>query len=542
MPEHANSEEVNAGKDANPVQDVAQGSSPTGGSPFIPSSLPGLLVATLSFAKSTTMFLASLLLGLFSWIAPLFPVGILFKCFIAFQILSSFWRFLLAGGESGTTDLPGISGVEQHFKFEQIGYAYGAGFPSLITAPPPSSLTNTSHLNDEPTLDFGRGYYSKDAAALFNAIRNILPYIPPLRRQDNDIASGKVNDTDDVVTNTEAPIDTCTLEKESVPSQQKETLLNGNDDSEVSVADGDTETFDTHQRKPGIVVVLNLRLGTSPSKDGATSFVRDAVTFLIGVHRDRQFGKNNMPQRFEVIIRLQSRGGDFSQYGLLAEQLRRLRKENGITLTVCCDEAALSGGYLLAATASPGQLFATPFASIGSIGVIAKEIINFRPVLERLGIQHFRLHSGLAKEPIGWFGEVRKEQIETMQRRLDSSHNAFRQHVETLRGDLIKDYDEATNGNYWTGITALELGLVDRLVTSDEYIDDRVRSGDRVVKLDKRKEVGLVRGLFGWEGADGFSAVESASSSQHGRLFLVYTLENLSYLIAATADFVATLA
>jgi hypothetical protein len=48
----------------------------------------------------------------------------------------------------------------------------------------------------------------------------------------------------------------------------------------------------------------------------------------------------------------------------------------GITLTVCCDESVLSGGYLLPAIASPWQRFATPFASIYSIGVIMDEFLN----------------------------------------------------------------------------------------------------------------------------------------------------------------------
>jgi hypothetical protein len=51
-----------------------------------------------------------------------------------------------------------------------------------------------------------------------------------------------------------------------------------------------------------------------------------------------------------------------------------------------------------------------------------------------------------------------------------------------------------------------------------------------------------MRALFGCEGADGFSSMGPAMSSRHGRLFLIYALEELSYVIAAATNFIATLA
>lgn len=79
-----------------------------------------------------------------------------------------------------------------------------------------------------------------------------------------------------------------------------------------------------------------------------------------------------------------------------------------------------------------------------------------------------------------------------MQRRLGSSDIKFLHHVEALWGDLIKDYDSVPNSDNWNGITSLELELVDHLDTSGMCIDERVRIGDRIVKLDKHTEVGLI--------------------------------------------------
>jgi serine protease SohB len=207
------------------------------------------------------------------------------------------------------------------------------------------------------------------------------------------------------------------------------------------------------------------------------------------------------PRRFEVVVILESNGGSVSKYGLLAEQLRRLRNEPGVILTVCCDESALSGGYMLAAVASPGQLLAAPFASVGSIGVITSETLNFHHVLERLGVRSFRFQGGEAKADISWLGEVGEDQMKRTQDNIDAIHEAFREHIRMLRGDLIQDFDAITNGNYWTGTSALKLGLVDRLITSDEYVDERVRAGDRVLKLLKCKKDGWVEGWLQMLGA-----------------------------------------
>lgn len=347
------------------------------------------------------------------------------------------------------------------------------------------------------------GYYEKDATALRQAIRvapvySNLPKIPACAIHAPSVLDGNLM--------------TCPI---SFPKEVNETVaetclpdqgLEGS--TEYATLNVATQNFNATQEKkrPGSVIVLDFRLG--PLFDAETSFVREAVAFLLGQIRDREFyeaeaaRKRNAtcmfhqePRRFEVVVILESSGGGVSKYGIVAEQLRRLRNEPGVILTVCCDESALSGGYMLAALASPGQLLAAPFASVGSIGVITSETLNFHHVLEQLGVKSFRFQGGEAKGDISWLGEVGQDQLKRTQDNVDAIHEEFREHVHMLRGNLIQDFDAITNGNYWTGTSALKLGLVDRLITSDEYIDERVRAGDRVLKLLKCKKDGW---LDGW--------------------------------------------
>ena len=63
--------------------------------------------------------------------------------------------------------------------------------------------------------------------------------------------------------------------------------------------------------------------------------------------------------------------------------------------------------------------------------------------------------------------------------------------VTELRGSTIgKNFTEISEGGVFLGKDAIQLGLVDRLITSDEYIGEKIRNGDRVLRLhkyDKRK-------------------------------------------------------
>ena len=80
--------------------------------------------------------------------------------------------------------------------------------------------------------------------------------------------------------------------------------------------------------------------------------LREEVTAILSVAK-----KND-----EVIVKLESSGGVVNNYGLAASQLARIRNAN-ITLTVCVDSVAASGGYMMACVAH--KIICAPFAIVG---------------------------------------------------------------------------------------------------------------------------------------------------------------------------------
>ena len=211
-------------------------------------------------------------------------------------------------------------------------------------------------------------------------------------------------------------------------------------------------------------------------------------------------------------------GGGVQDFGVAADAVRRIRDAastatafsasvpavtnatptddaaaTDIMLTVCVDRIAASGGYMVAAQATPGRLFAAPFALVGSIGVYT-ERVNIHDALTRLGVRGMVLKAGKSKAPIGTIGEVRDSDVSAVQDDLDRVHDAFRSLVKDSRkvGDG-ENLSEVMEGECFLGQYAQELGLVDRTITSDAYIAERVQAGDKVLRLrryDKPKAFG----------------------------------------------------
>jgi serine protease SohB len=179
----------------------------------------------------------------------------------------------------------------------------------------------------------------------------------------------------------------------------------------------------------------------------------------------------------EVLVRIDSPGGTVPGYGQAASQLLRVH-DRGIPLTICVDEIAASGGYMCAAVAD--KIIAAPFAYIGSIGVVAG-MPNFVGLMDKIGVRYLELTAGESKRTLTPFSEPtpQKEAIEL--ERLQAIHRAFKDLIKKRRPNL--DIDRVADGNYWLAIDAKELGLVDILQTSDEYLIQQSKLNSRILKV-----------------------------------------------------------
>lgn len=174
----------------------------------------------------------------------------------------------------------------------------------------------------------------------------------------------------------------------------------------------------------------------------------------------------------EVVLRLENPGGLVHDQGLAASQLQRLT-DRGVPLTVAVDKVAASGGYLMACVAT--KILAAPFAIVGSIGVIS-QTPNFHRLLDRHGIDYEQFKGGEHKRTVTLFGRTSQEDRARRTEEVQDVHELFKQFVAAHRPGL--DLAQVATGQYWYGSRALELGLVDELMTSDDYLLDRRERAD----------------------------------------------------------------
>lgn len=208
------------------------------------------------------------------------------------------------------------------------------------------------------------------------------------------------------------------------------------------------------QRKlPSQVFVINFE---GDMRASAVKQLKIEVTAILSVARSGD----------EVVACVESPGGVVHGYGLAASQLLRL-KQKGLKLTVCVDKVAASGGYMMACTAD--KIISAPFAIVGSIGVLA-QVPNLHRFLKKHNIDYEEITAGDYKRTISMLGEITEKGREKFTEQMENTHVLFKNFVAENRPSL--EISKVATGEYWFGNDAKNLGLVDEISTSDQYLMD----------------------------------------------------------------------
>ncbi|MBO6851217.1 MAG: protease SohB [Marinobacter sp.] len=207
-------------------------------------------------------------------------------------------------------------------------------------------------------------------------------------------------------------------------------------------------------------------------KASDTDPLRRAITAVLSIAK---------PGQDEVVIRLESGGGLVHSYGLAAAQLDRIRSK-GIHLTACVDKVAASGGYMMACVAD--RIVASPFAILGSIGVVA-QLPNFHRLLKKNDVDFEVLTAGEHKRTLTVFGENTDKGRQKFLEDLEDTHVLFKEYVSERRPGL--DIAAVANGDIWFGRRALDVNLIDQIQTSDEYLIEACEHADVISVTFQRK-------------------------------------------------------
>lgn len=196
----------------------------------------------------------------------------------------------------------------------------------------------------------------------------------------------------------------------------------------------------------------------------------------------------------EVVLRLNTGGGTVTGYGLAAAQLCRI-KDAGLKLTICVEQVAASGGYMMACVAD--EIIASPFAVLGSIGVISEQP-NVYERLKTEGIEFQTVTAGKFKRTLTPTKKVNAADLAKSKQDIEAVLVLFKGFVEKNRPSL--DIDNVATGETWFGNDALKQNLVDKLKTSDDVLLELLGAGAEIFSI-QLKQPSRAQTLFASPGA-----------------------------------------
>ncbi|MDO9274764.1 MAG: signal peptide peptidase SppA [Lutibacter sp.] len=165
-----------------------------------------------------------------------------------------------------------------------------------------------------------------------------------------------------------------------------------------------------------------------------------------------------------IVLRINSPGGSALASELIWRELELTKKE--LPLVVSMGDVAASGGYYIACNAD--RIFAEPTTISGSIGVFGA-IPNMSKLAENIGINAEQVSTNKSPnyslfEPItDEFRTVTTEGVEDI-------YTTFVERVSTGRNMTVQAVDSIAQGRVWSGVDALQNGLVDELGDLDDAV------------------------------------------------------------------------
>jgi protease-4 len=173
----------------------------------------------------------------------------------------------------------------------------------------------------------------------------------------------------------------------------------------------------------------------------------------------------NRPSIKAVVLRVDSPGGSAQASEEIWREVAHCRERKPVIASF--SDVAASGGYYLAVGAD--SLVARPSTITGSIGVFGGKL-NVLGLYRKLGLNVETLSRGVHAEMMSPYKDFSPEEAARFQAQMDVVYGTFLERVAEGRGMTTGDVDSVAQGRVWSGVDALERGLVDGLGGFEEAL------------------------------------------------------------------------
>ncbi len=175
---------------------------------------------------------------------------------------------------------------------------------------------------------------------------------------------------------------------------------------------------------------------------------------------------NNRSDIDAILIRLDTPGGAVAASQEIFEKVKKIAAGDK-PIVASMGNLAASGGYYVAIGAN--RILANPGTATGSIGVIMGYPVA-EELMQRFGVDYKTVKSGSLKDA----GSFHRAQTEAdriyFQNLINNLHDQFVQAVAGQRNLPVSRVAELASGAAYSGVQALEYGLIDSLGTFEDAV------------------------------------------------------------------------
>ncbi|WP_161982818.1 signal peptide peptidase SppA [Candidatus Deianiraea vastatrix] len=178
-----------------------------------------------------------------------------------------------------------------------------------------------------------------------------------------------------------------------------------------------------------------------------------------------------------VILSINSPGGSVEPSERIFQLIRKIDEKKPVV--VCMESVAASGGYMIAVAGR--HIFAMNSTITGSIGVYTQSL-EIVELAQKLGIKMNYIKTSPIKGSPHMFEKISDDVIKMEQDLITQMHDLFKNIVAERRGMTKQEVDFISQGQIFTGMSALKYRLIDEIGNENDalkwLIDQKLVSKD----------------------------------------------------------------
>jgi protease-4 len=222
--------------------------------------------------------------------------------------------------------------------------------------------------------------------------------------------------------------------------------------------------------------------------EGSRDIMSESVSKLIEKARNDETVK-------AIVFRVNSPGGSADASEVIARELQITREKKPVVITM--GDVAASGGYWISAPAS--KIFAHHTTITGSIGVFGMIPEIGGALKKQLGITSDVVATNKHAAFPSTYRPLDDREIAYLQKNVENVYDKFITKVSNCRNLSLAKVDSIGQGRVWSGVNAMNLGLVDYFGGLSEAIVEAAKLaelGDNYALLELPRELSAFETLM----------------------------------------------